>query len=445
MIGQLIDNRYTIIELLGEGGFGAVYKVIDNQDESEYALKVCKVEDEDFRKRFAREVRLMEAIEAENVVSILNSNLENEPPYFVMPLAEKSLKEDISRLQHDEKEALNFFLKVCDGIQRLHTSKIIHRDIKPENVLIYPEGRIVVSDLGLGKFETRDSTILTNSDIYIGTEGYIPPEYKINRGTKNADKRGDVYQLGKMLYYILTGKNPLLIDNSALSPSLLFIVQKAIKENPNERFQSVGEFMDAIKSYLYATDPDSNPIKKFEAKINALKDLVRKEEYDPSLLSEVLQVILLTSRNDQQAFFDYFDELPELILEVCSNQAVDHFEPVFLEYTNQLLDYIDSIGANFVYAETVAEKMRLIYINSANLTFKVWALKNILIASVFFHRYRAMDIFSEILLSIKEDEEAFMIANVLKEEKRWFQGIASRLEKRQLHVAIQKVIEDLEE
>ena len=439
----MIDDRYEKIDQFKPGGFGIVYKVLDTQDGNEYALKMCTDSTEEGRRRFAREVRLMESIESENVVSIITSSFDHEPPYFVMPLALGSLEDKIDDLKNNHDLALKVFIKVCKGIQNLHNSKIIHRDIKPANVLIYPENKIVVSDLGLGKFEIRDSTILTSSNIYLGTEGYIPPEYKTKRGTKNADERGDVYQLGKMLYYILTGEYPTLIQTNLLPPSLTYIIQKATKENSTERYRSVGELIDAINSYILAIDPNSNPLQKFEANINTLQHLVGRGQYDKKILTEVLQIIY-SSKDEPRTFYELFDKLPEPVLDICSNQFSGDFEPIINEYTSQLLDYLGTEKLGFSYAEIVAKKMKRIYTNSTRLDFKVSSLRNILIASVYFNRFAAMDIFGEILNSIKDNDEAVAISDMLRAEIDWFKTF-SEMPKKNLHISIQQVIELIEQ
>ena len=230
MIGTKLDN-YNIIEQIGKGGFAEVYKCQHSETMEYFALKICTKDEGDNFKRFAREVRLMNSISHPNVVSIEFSNIDNKPYYFVMPLAKASLESYIPKLKDNHTFALKVFLEVCQGIKAIHKSGKFHRDIKPDNVLILPDDTILVSDLGLGKFEHRDSTILTSSNIYMGTEGYIPPEFKTAQGTKNADKRGDIYQLGKMLYKVLTGENPILIETRTLPSSLIYIISKATKDN----------------------------------------------------------------------------------------------------------------------------------------------------------------------------------------------------------------------
>ncbi len=196
-IGDTIDGRYLVRDQLGNGGMGAVLRVEDQVAHETLALKYCKPGQN--RRRFAREVRLMERIQSPHVIPISGSNLDHEPPYFVMPLAERSLESDLPLLLGDEPTALEIFRQVCLGVQDLHGRGVFHRDLKPANVLRLADGRMVVCDLGLARSENRDTTVLTRSIGWIGTEAYLAPEQRQPGGSHNADARKDVYQLVKVL------------------------------------------------------------------------------------------------------------------------------------------------------------------------------------------------------------------------------------------------------
>src|SRR5262249_35298098 len=117
-----------------------------------------------FRKRFEREVRIMERIDSPYVIRILGSNLEHDPPYFVMPLGERSLESDMRRLRGDEDAILDIFGQICCGVRDIHERGIFHRDLKPANVLKLADGQVVVSDLGLAGSKS-------------GTLRYSPPRF----------------------------------------------------------------------------------------------------------------------------------------------------------------------------------------------------------------------------------------------------------------------------
>ena len=170
-VGDTIDGRYLVRAQLGNGGMGAVLRVEDQTTHETLALKYCKPNQN--RRRFAREVRLMESIQSPYVIPISGSNLDHEPPYFVMPLAERSLETDLPSLVGDEATGLEIFRQVCLGVQDLHARGVFHRDLKPANVLRLPNGRMVVCDLGLARPENRDTTVLTRSIGWVGTEAYL--------------------------------------------------------------------------------------------------------------------------------------------------------------------------------------------------------------------------------------------------------------------------------
>jgi eukaryotic-like serine/threonine-protein kinase len=225
--GDVIDGKYKVAEFLGAGGMGAVVKATALAGGKIVALKYCFENSPDLLRRFAREVRIMQGITHRHVVQILDANLTHKPPYFTMPLAVGSLQDEIPSLMADEDAALDAFLQLCQGAQAIHNSLGVHRDIKPLNALRYADDTIVISDLGLAKYDPRDTTTLTQASVLLGTRAYCAPEQLMPAGSRDADGRTDIYQLGKTLYEILTGKSPALIDRSALPAGLAHIVQRS--------------------------------------------------------------------------------------------------------------------------------------------------------------------------------------------------------------------------
>jgi len=119
--------------------------------------------------------------------------------------------------------------------------------------------RIVVTDLGLAKLDARDTTILTQTTQFLGTRAYCAPEQLLPAGSREADARTDVYQLGKTLYEALTGESPALIDHSRLARGLGYIVERATRVQPDQRYQTVGALMDAVKTYISGKGPGASP------------------------------------------------------------------------------------------------------------------------------------------------------------------------------------------
>src|SRR5262249_51880612 len=155
-----------------------------------------------------------------------DSNLSHEPPYFVMPLAVGSLSADLVWLSKDEEAALDAIKSIALGVQAIHAAGATHRDIKPLNALRLTDGSFAVSDLGLAKSNDRDTRVLTRTTGNLGTFAYAAPEQFQPGGTRDADARTDVYQIGKTLYELLTGEIPHMMDLRKVDAGLSLIIQR---------------------------------------------------------------------------------------------------------------------------------------------------------------------------------------------------------------------------
>lgn len=439
-VGTVIGKKYKILELKGYGGFGEVYKVTDVNDGRLYAIKICTSDDPEDLKRFNREVRLMSGISSPYVVKLLDHELTNEPLWFLMPLAKSSLVDYLPRLQKNHEFTLKLFLIICEGINAIHSANQVHRDIKPANVLVMDDDSVVVSDLGLGTFEMRDSTILTSSNVYMGTEGFIPPEYKLPGGTKNATARGDVYQLGKMLYQMLTGEDPILVNVHALPSPLMYIIQRATKERSNERFSTVSELMDAVNNYNASLDINAHPVKAFESYVATAKELAAYGQYDKSVIENIIKAIAAVEK-EEDMFFDFIDKLPKDVVKKIVIDFENQFYRIFYVYVNGIMNYLSNNRLGFEYAETIANLMKAIFESSKQLETKRDALKINLLTAIYFNRYYAMGVFDDLLVSVKDDLEANSIATMLMEEADSFADRIDSLPYKDLHPKIRGVID----
>lgn len=242
-VGDIVEG-YEIVENIGSGGMGTVYKVL--KDTCSYALKTCTETDEETIRRFKREVRIMRSINNPNIISVIDDNLDANPPYFVMPLCDFSLKDAVvNGLTEDQQ--FEYVKQLCVGVKILHDSGIIHRDIKPANTLIVGEV-IKIADMGLGKFVDRDSSILTSSnDRTIGTLAYVSPEIYLDGKGRDANEKSDIYSIGKLLYYVFSGgQNPQFIDANNVMPDIYSIINKCIKISPTSRYGDVSEIINDL-------------------------------------------------------------------------------------------------------------------------------------------------------------------------------------------------------
>ena len=260
---QLGDFR--LVNKLGEGGMGAVFKAVQISLDRDAAVKVLHrhlASDPAFVQRFLREARIMARLEHPNTVRCLFVGEEHGFHFFAMEFVDGgSLESWVKKLGRLEVgDALHVILACARALQEAHEQGIIHRDMKPDNVLLTRKGVIKVADLGLAKGTTEDMS-LTRTGTGAGTPVYMAPEQF--RDVKHVEPRSDIYSLGCMLYYFLTGNPPFqgstyveLLEakekgqyppvrriNNAVPPRLDLITDKMLAKAPEVRYQSCAELI----------------------------------------------------------------------------------------------------------------------------------------------------------------------------------------------------------
>ena len=207
-IGQIIKERYEIIQLLGEGGMSYVYKANDKQLKRTVAIKTLKpnyVQQEKFVERFKREAQTAANLNHPNIVQIFDWGIGDEP-FFVMEYIEGNTLTSIiaKRRTISLNDVLFIGAQVSNGLQAAHSKGLVHRDIKPGNIMITPEGKVKVTDFGIVSLQNEESDITKTGSI-LGTASYISPEQAQG---KPVSKESDLYSLGTVLYELITGRAP---------------------------------------------------------------------------------------------------------------------------------------------------------------------------------------------------------------------------------------------
>lgn len=260
--GTLLKNRYRIIEILGQGGMGAVYRAIDENLGVEVAVKENLFTTEEYARQFRLEAIILASLRHPNLPRVTDhfSNDDNQGQYMVMDYIEgEDLRERMERFGAiPDEDAIRIGAAICDALSFLHsrTPPILHRDIKPGNIKITSDGHIYLVDFGLAKVANRNQVTTTGARAM--TPGYSPPE---QYGTARTDPRTDIYSLGATLYAALTGEIPedglaRAMDSATLTPirkhnpkvgrRLAAAIEKAMAIEPDDRFQNAEEFKKAL-------------------------------------------------------------------------------------------------------------------------------------------------------------------------------------------------------
>ncbi|MBN1259357.1 MAG: protein kinase [Anaerolineae bacterium] len=269
-IGQQLQTRYRITNLLGQGGMGAVYRAWDMNLDIFVAIKENLDASEEAYEQFIREARILARLSHPNLPRVTDYFfIQGQGQYLVMDYIEgEDLESMITRLANlPENQVLQWVADVCDALGYLHSqpSPIIHRDIKPANIKIKPDGRAVLVDFGIAKvYDPRLSTTIGAKAV---TPGYSPPE---QYGGGHTDVRADVYALGATLYRLLTGETlPESVQrvvssrsvpsprelNPRVSPSVNQAIMRAIEVTTDRRYQNVNELRSALTRPLPQEQP----------------------------------------------------------------------------------------------------------------------------------------------------------------------------------------------
>ncbi len=216
--GTTFASRYEILEELGKGGMGRVYRVEDKKIGEEVALKLIKPEiasDQAMIERFRNELKLARKITHKNVCRMHDFHEEEGIPFITMEYVEgEDLKSFMRRKGNLIEDAISITKQVCEGLAEAHELGVVHRDLKPQNIMIDKNGRAKIMDFGIAR--SIEAPGLTSSGMMIGTPDYISPEQAEG---EEADQRSDIYSLGSILYEMVTGSVPFKGD-TALSVAL---------------------------------------------------------------------------------------------------------------------------------------------------------------------------------------------------------------------------------
>ncbi|MHC4875151.1 MAG: serine/threonine protein kinase [Planctomycetota bacterium] len=246
-----------IIELLGAGGMGAVYKARQEGLDRVVALKVLPEElahDVKFALRFTREARTLAKLNHPNIVSVYEFGNVQDTYYFLMEFVDGPTLREVIRADHLAAEhALTIVPRLCDALQFAHDKGVIHRDIKPENILMSTDGSVKIADFGLSRIVGNDNqpTALTRTHQIMGTPRYMAPEQM--EGSRSVDHRADIYSLGVVFYEMLTGELPIgrfaaPSQKVEIDVRLDEVVLRTLEKEPGRRYQHASQIKSDVQT-----------------------------------------------------------------------------------------------------------------------------------------------------------------------------------------------------
>lgn len=287
-------GRYQIVSVIGRGGMGVLYKAKDPTLERDVALKMMLVDfstDQTARERFEREAKAVARLQHHNVVTIHELGQNDGAPYIVMELLSGQDLEGLLRGNQPLPLAskLEIVAQLCEGLAYAHEQGIVHRDIKPGNVRVLEDGTVKILDFGIAKFAQSS---MTQSGMIMGTAHYMAPEQILGNPI---DGRADLFSVGVLLHELLSGKKPFAGDSPTavvyqivhgeapsvadsvpgLPEGLNDIVARALKKDPNERYNSASDMAADLRLVKMMLDlPLSpNPTGAFDVTIRPQQQL----------------------------------------------------------------------------------------------------------------------------------------------------------------------------
>ncbi len=313
--GSTFARRYQIIEELGKGGMGKVYKANDTKINEKIALKLIKPEvaaDKKTIERFSNELKFARKIRHGNVCQMFDLNEEQGTHYITMEYVRgEDLKRLIRKMGHlSVGQVIPIAKQVCDGLAEAHKLGVIHRDLKPQNIMIDEEGNARIMDFGIARSITGKG--ITGAGVMIGTPEYMSPE---QGEVKEVDQRSDIYSLGVILYEMVTGRVPFEGEtplgiamkhksempkhpkelNAQIPDDLNLVILKCLEKDKEKRYQSAGEVrseLERIEKGIPTTErvvPERKPITSKEITIKfGLKRL-----FIPALVAVALAILVV--------------------------------------------------------------------------------------------------------------------------------------------------------
>lgn len=409
--GQQIDGKYEVAGVCSTlGGMGTLLFVTPLQRSYGFplVLKYCHDTGEEVLHRFRREVRLLVEFQGNSkVVEIVDHNVDHDPPYFVMRYyADGDLQNSAGRLKVDLPYQEKLFGQMVDCLAELHSRGKFHRDVKPQNFLLHGDG-VVVSDFGLSK-ELDGHTAATRSSQYWGTMGYLPPEFLVPGGFKNANAPSDIFMLGKTFYVLLTGRDPTYLTGDDIAPAIFTVIERCCDLRADSRYKDLATLkqrLTAAYDVLLGRHVGPGRAGQLLARIN---DRLKLNQADPREVVEFFESLAMLSNAERT----------QILFELHANTfrafALPDVQSHMLQFLRVYQEMVDTAIYGWSYAEVIADNMKVLFDQpTVSQTDRTRALELAINAAVRQNRFAAMNTCSAMIRSIGDEQLGYRVAEML--------------------------------
>lgn len=402
---------YREIEVLGTGGFGEVFVCERTSDGAEFAKKrLLPNVDEEAKRRFDREIRLLAGMNHPNIVRVVAHGLEQDPMWYVMPRYKSSLQRLLPQLVGNEPRIKAVFGNILEAMEYAHEQGVIHRDLKPHNVLINSDDDVVVSDFGIGRKLDAESTRQTVSGFGMGTALYMAPEQW--QDAKHADQRSDVFALGRMLYELYTGPLANMAqDVSGVPPGLAMVINRATHQDPTRRYADAS----ALKRAYLAAVGDI----PLETDMQLLNSFVERLSVPTTLNSDAadrfVELVVRYTRDDADLRQKVFMKLDATNLSVVVERDPEHLRPLVIRF----LDAMGSESWGFDYCDTIGLKCAEIHRNLRDPEIRAAAIGCAMSVGAGHNRWGVLKTAAALIQGTKTPGERVMLIEMLETQKAW--------------------------
>lgn len=400
--------RFSRTDLIARHGQGEVWRATLRGSEKLYALKILLdpqpgVQNIGPVRRFEREVRAQSTLTHAGIMPVVASNFIDSPPWFVMPLAEYSLRDLLQQegpeLSHDE--CVSIVSQLAEALAHAHQDGVIHRDVKPENLLWLDE-RWVLSDFGLCRDYGADSTTYTQAGTALGTLPYMAPEQWTD--PHNVKAPADIFSIGRVFYELLTGRVPWpSIQMERVPDRFKYIVTKCLNEAPNSRYSSVEAFMTDLQA-LTASQTD------LALPLDHAQQLAEKvAANDPAATVELVHFVL---RNVSDEIFlgKFLPSVTPPVLAALQNHDHSAFAQIVRAF-----DRVCSGSHPFSWTDSAGRCLNRVFRISDDPALRQLVLARILRLGTEHNRWAVREIYVSLIASLTDAHDILMVANQLSD------------------------------